>query len=335
MKIITTSSHSIFLALIMLLIGLAFALGSPTVHADDEPLPAIDAKSIKGSVIDPKRDAGYVVGDVLQRTVKLQVERPYELLETSLPIVGYEHRWKGQISGIELVKIETDKQEQGNSTIYTLHLSYQVFTTGKVVKPAALRRETLKFKNTKSGEVFQYQIPSFSFRISPLSVFGQVKIKDEMSAFHAPLLLDTAPEKFKLKILLGVLVAALLGLLYILGMRAWLPRMGAPFAKAYRDIRKLPPTQEGLQQAVARVHKSLNATAGNIVFNDNLDQFVKHKPAFEPVKADIERFFGLSRQVFFEQKATHQAGETPLDWLRHFCRRCRDCERGLTPERST
>jgi mxaA protein len=295
----------------------------------------MDAKNIKVTIVEPERDAGYVVGDILQRTVTFEIKKPYELVETSLPIVGYEYRWQGQITGIELSKITTKKQVHGGNTAYILHLSYQVFTTGKVAKPAILRPEIIKFKGARKGEFLQYQLPSFSFRVSPLSVYGQVNIKDEMSPFRKPLLLNAAPEKFKLKVLSGLLGAALLGLLYILGMRAWLPRMGAPFAKAYREIRKLPATSEGLQQAVARVHKSLNITAGNSVFSDNLDQFVVQKPAFKPVKADIERFFGLSRQVFFEPQATHQAGEAPLDWLRSFCRRCRDCERGLTPEKIT
>jgi len=320
---------------IVLLLSLVTAFSLSAVRADEAPLPAMDNKNIKVSIVEPERDVGYVVGDILKRSVTLEVKKPYELIETSLPIVGYEHRWKGQVTGIELSKITSKKIEHSDSATYIVQLSYQVFTTGKVAKPAILRPEIIKFKNAKKGELLQYQLPSFSFRISPLSVYGQVKVKDEMSPFRAPLLLDTAPEIFKLKVLLGILGATLLGLLYILGMRAWLPRMGAPFAKAFRDIRKLPDSADGLQQAVARVHKSLNLTAGNSVFNDNLDQFVLHKPAFKPVKADIEHFFGLSRQVFFEPQAAHQVGEAPLDWLRSFCRRCRDCERGLTPETRT
>lgn len=323
--------HPVFIAL---LLGFMAVFNLSIVHAE-APLPAMNAKNIKVSIVEPERDAGYVVGDILQRTVILEVKKPYELVETSLPIVGYEYRWQGQITGIELSKIATKKQEHGDSTAHTLYLNYQVFTTGKVAKPAVLRPEIIKFRDTKKGELLQYQLPSFSFRVSPLSVYGQVNIKDEMSPFRKPLLLSAAPERFKLKILSGLLGIALLGLLYILGIRAWLPRMGAPFAKAYRDIRKLPTTSEGLQRAVVRVHKSLNITAGNSVFSDNLDQFVQQKPAFKPVKADIERFFGLSRQVFFEPQATHQTGEAPLDWLRSFCRHCRDCERGLTPEKIT
>lgn len=302
-------------------------------HADT-PLPPMNPADIKVSVVDPERDVGYVVGDVLKRTVTLEVKKPFSLVETSLPIVGYEHRYQGQITGIELTGISTKQAEHDEKTIYTIDLAYQVFTRGKVAKPAILRPEILKFKSAANGDVLQYQIPPFRFRISPLSVFGQVKIEDEMSTFRPPFLLDATPEKFRLKILLGVLAVALTGLLYIFGMRAWLPRMGAPFAKAFRDIRKLPDNTDGLQQAVARMHKALNATAGHSLFSDNLDLFITQKPAFKPVKDEIDRFFGLSRQVFFEPQAGHEAGEAPLLWLRRFCRHCRDCERGLVPETS-
>ncbi len=323
-------SHSGFsvIAILAACIGL---LSATAAHADT-PLPLMNKADIKVHIVEPDRDVGYVVGDILNRTVTLDVKKPYTLVETSLPIVGYEHRYQGQVSGIELTRISSAQADHSDSTTYTIHLSYQVFTTGKLAKPAILRPEIFKFKSAEKGEVLQYQIPSFSFRISPLSVFGQVKVKDEMSPFRPPLLLDATPEILKLKILLGIFGVALIGLLYIFGMRAWLPRMGAPFARAFRDIRKLPDNTDGLQQAVARVHKSLNATAGHSLFNDNLDQFISRKPAFKPVRAEIERFFGLSRQVFFEPQAAHEAGEAPLLWLRRFCRHCRDCERGLTPE---
>jgi mxaA protein len=327
------SKHSVFTLLAGCLVIFIFGLGLSPAHADgDTPLPAMDKANIKVRIVEPDRDVGYVVGDILKRTVILDVKKPYTLVETSLPIVGYEHRYQGQISGIELTGISSAQANHSDSTTYTVDLSYQVFTTGKVAKPAILRPEIFKFKSAQKGEVRQYQIPSFSFRISPLSVFGQVKVQDEMSPLRPPLLLDAASEKIKLKILLGILGVALIGLLYIFGMRAWLPRMGAPFARAFRDIRKLPDSTEGLQQAVVRVHKSLNATAGHSLFNDNLDQFIRQKPAFKPVRAEIERFFGLSRQVFFEPQAAHEAGETPMLWLRSFCRHCRDCERGLIPE---
>jgi mxaA protein len=33
--------------------------------------------------------------------------------------------------------------------------------------------------------------------------------------------------------------------------------------------------------------------------------------------------------VFFEPAAAHGITGEPMAWLRQFCRRCRDCERGL------
>jgi mxaA protein len=312
------------------LVTITLMLSISTARAD-VILPSIDDKYVSIQEINPTRDAGYVVGDVLERTITLTVKKPYALVKESIPIVGYEHRYKGQISGIELVKINTEETQNRDSVTHVLHLSYQVFTTGKLAKPAALRAEIVKMRNTNNKEVLQYRIPSFSFRISPLSVFGSVKLKEEMSPLTLPLLLDSSNHKLHLKILIGLLSLSLLGLLYIFGMRAWLPRMGAPFAKAYRDIRRMPDTAAGLQLAVARVHQSLNKTAGTSLFSTNLENFVQTKTAFLPVKQEIEKFFGLSRQVFFEPEATSNLGENPKAWLQKFCRHLRDCERGLKP----
>jgi mxaA protein len=309
----------------------SFMLGILPAVADVE-LPSINDKYVAIQEVNPTRDAGYVVGDTLERTIFLTVKKPYALVKESLPIVGYEHRWKGQISGIELAKVSTEESQNSDSVTHTIHLTYQVFTTGKLAKPAALRAEIVKMRNTEKKEILQYRIPSFAFRVSPLSVFGSVKLKEELSPFTPPLLLDSSKHKLYLKILIGLLSLALLGLLYIFGMNAWLPRMGAPFAKAYRDIRKMPDTTEGLQQAVARMHESLNKTAGCSLFTNNIGDFLKTKPAFFPMEQDIKKFFSLSRQVFFEPQATQNLGENSKTWILKFCRHLRDCERGLSPE---
>ena len=113
--------------------------------------------------------------------------------------------------------------------------------------------------------------------------------------------------------------------------------MGGPFAKAYRNIKKQDNTPaglttEGLGQAVTSMHTALNASAGNSLFMNNLDEFLAKKPAFKAIQSEISQFFALSRQVFFEPNAKHDVGAEPIAWLKQFCRRCRDCERGLTPD---
>lgn len=295
-------------------------------------LPVIDEQYVNIEVTDPKRDAGYVVGDILNRKVTLTVQKPYQLITESLPIVGYEHKYRGKPSGIELVEINTSTQQNTKSESYVLDLHYQVFKTDRVAKPAALRAEALNFRNTISKKVVQYKLPDFTFRVSPLSLIGQIQLDKEMYPFTPPLTLMKDKEVFNIKALSAVLALALLGLLYIFGAHAWLPKMGAPFAKAYRDIKKIPDSPEGIKQAVTRVHASLNKTAGASLFSRDLGVFVAQNTSFQPVKNEIEQFFGLSHQVFFEDASQPLVADDPKAWLLQLCRRLRDCERGLTPD---
>ena len=296
-------------------------------------LPSVDDQYVELKLEDPTRDAGYVVGDILNRKITLTIRKPYQLIDESLPIIGYEHRYKGQVSGIELSAINKKTTVNSDSETHVLDLSYQVFKTGRVAKPAALRAEIVRLRNTENiKEVVEYRIPSFSFRISPLSVIGQVKLDEEMYPFTPPLTLDNSKVMLMIKILVVVLGLALLGLLYILGTHAWLPRMGAPFAKAYRDIKKMNESPEGIKQAVSRVHASLNKTAGASLFSNNLDAFLVKKPSFAPAKQEIEQFFGLSHQVFFEDASRTLHHDKPKAWLLSLCKTLRCCERGLVPD---
>ena len=330
MKSRFSSPHVI--AFLALVVGLTLA--SFASAEDEGQFPTIKDGIVDVHIVDPDHNVGYTVGDIVDRIVTLEVKKPYKLLETSLPIVGFERRYKNQLVGIDLSSIKHDKRDTSDSTIYTLYLAYQVFTNNLVAKHGATPPEYLKII-AADGKIYQLRVPTFDFVISPISVFGAVKIENDMSPFRGPLLLNAEPEKERLKILLAMLAVSLLGLLYILGRRAWLPMMGRPFARAYRDLRKLPDNAEGLQKSVARLHKALNTTASNSVFSDTLELFLATKPAFKPIQADLERFFEVSRHVFFESGSTQPAGASPQAWLKHFCRRCRDCERGLRPEKIT
>lgn len=303
---------------------------------DSQPFPDVKDGVVSMQITDPSHKAGYTVGDVLTRHLLITIKKPYKLVPESLPIIGYEKRYKGQPLGINVSDINHSEKDGDDAVSHEIILSYQVFTSSVVAKQGALPTEYIRMINTaNTKEVVKFRIPSYEFVISPLSIFGQVKVEDDMSGYHGPMLLNASHEKSRLKIMLTILGLSLLGLLYILGKHAWLPRMGGPFAIAHRAIRKLPNSPEGLQTAVSKVHASLNASAGSSLFTSNLDAFLQNKPAFSPLKKEIEQFFGLSRQVFFEPNAKHEVGSQPLQWLAQFCRRCRDCERGLVPDNLT
>lgn len=300
--------------------------------ANDEPVPNMPEGAVSVITLTPARDVAYTVGDILERTIILDVKKPYKLIPTSLPIVGYERRYKGQVTGIELRKIEHSQVDNDTSTTYTIKLAHQVFTNNTVAKFVFLPAETLRFSSDKKGEIKQYRIPEWMFRVSPIAVYGSVELKDDMSPFRAPFSLDAKPEQKRLNIALITLGLSLLGLLYILGKRAWLPLMGRPFARTYRQLRSIKNTPEGIQEAISKVHVALNTTAGNSLFSDNLTDFIDSHPSFKPVHVEIERFFGLSQSVFFDTQARHDIGSDAIAWLKQFCKQCRDCERGLRPE---
>lgn len=297
-------------------------------------LPDVKNGVVSIHIQEPERDVGYTVGDVLTREINVTIKKPYVLVEESLPIVGYERRYKGQLIGIDLSKLGYSKESAKDATIHHISLSYQVFTNNVVAKPAALPGEYLRLLDTSSKDkkVYRYRIPSWSFSISPISVFGQVKIESDMSGYRGPLLLDASKLQLRLKVILTILAISLLALLYMLGKHAWLPRMGGPFAKAYRNIRKAPYTTEGIQAAVSQLHQALNTSAGYSLFSNNLDAFLTKKPAFQHLQAELAQFFALSRQAFFESNAAKPIGEQQLIWLAQFCKQCRDCERGLIPD---
>lgn len=303
-----------------------------TYALEYEELPDIKSGIVSIKIQEPTRNVGYTVGDILTRNMTIIIKKPYQLIDESLPIIGYERRYKGQLIGIDLSDLKHVKKESSDEVKHTLSLSYQVFTNNLVPKHGALPQEYLRIINTQTKEVVKYRIPSWDFAISPLSIYGAVKIESDMSGFRGPLLLDNSKHKLYLKVLLTVLALSLLGLLYMLGKYTWLPRMGGPFAKSYRLIRKSPNTPQGLQQAITSMHQSLNATASMSVFSGNLGEFFEKKPSFKPIKTELEQFFALSRQVFFEPNAKHDIGIEPIKWLAQLCRRCRDCERGLIPD---
>jgi mxaA protein len=319
-----------------LLILSALALTTPLAYAiDSQNLPDIDPGYVTISTVEPVKLVGYTVGDIIEREVVLIIKAPYKLIETSLPITGYEKRYKGQLLGIELKSISHTKKEEENSSRHVIHLAYQVFTNNVVAKNAALGPEYLNLVNTKNNkQIVKYRIPSLSIAISPLAIFGQVKIENNMSTYLGPLLLPADNESYQLKASLVALTLSLLGLLYIFGRHAWLPRMGGTFAKTYRAIRKLPHSSAGLKQAVASVHTAINSSASISIFSNNIDQFLAQKPSFSPLKAELEEFFGISRQLYFESHTPDSLEKTTSTqlWLQMFVRRCRDCERGLIPD---
>jgi len=87
----------------LVLVCLLFSL-SLNVFAFEDPkkYPDIEAGFVEIVIDEPQQKVGYTVGDLINRTIHLSIKKPYELIEESLPIVGYEKRYRGQLLGMDL-----------------------------------------------------------------------------------------------------------------------------------------------------------------------------------------------------------------------------------------
>ena len=79
------------------------------------------------------------------------------------------------------------------------------------------------------------------------------------------------------------------------------------------------------REAYKRVHRALNQTAGEVLFEPGIDRFIGAQPRFRPLRDDLFGFFEHSQREFF---AVGDTTAPERAWLVKFCRRCRDAERG-------
>lgn len=273
----------------------------------------------------PKKQIGYVVGDVFTRTIELNVKAPYKLSAASIPTKGLNQK------GIELSSVKVTEKETSKSTRYQLQLKYQLFTSGPTVRKLEIPKHPLII--THAGKSFKINIPQWKFRVSPLAVNGEVYIEQDMSPYRGPMLVETTHTKYLLGTFLILTLLATIGLIYINADLAWFPGMGGPFAMSYRKISNL--TEAGndedsavIQQATTSIHHAFNQTFGENVFATDIDLFIQKHPSFANIKQEIRQFFKASNHVLFAVNASEKT-HISVAALIQFCAQCRHCERNV------
>ena len=140
-----------------------------------------------------------------------------------------------------------------------------------------------------------------------------------------PPLIDVQPLRSRLVV--EALVAALAGAVLLGSVLGWPWRRHVkPFDAAWRQMRRLPEPASAVhwRQAMTALHQALDLSAGEALFAPGLDGFLARRPAFAPLRPELERFFELSRRTFFAP-----GGEAipELGWLKALCRLARQLER--------
>ena len=319
------------ISIMMLLLSISsFAL-------DVQEWPDIQEGIVSIKIKEPPHRVGYTIGDKSDRHVEVTIKKPYVLIKESLPIPGYERKYKGQDIGIVLDVMNHSYKENKTSSTLVLDLTYQIFTNSVVAKPGFLPAEYIRLLNPSDPKkkVFKYRIPEYQIAISPLSIFGNIKIEEDMSPLRGVFLMDEKNPIKTLKISAIIALFSLLGLLYIYSQYAWLPKVRGIFARTHRSINKLKANPANIQKAISEMHRAFDLVAGKTLFKDNLQDLYAKNSSFENIDSELHEFFKLSTLVFFNTSNKKYDDEEILKWLKNFSRHCRDCERKLIVDKKS
>lgn len=268
------------------------------------------------------RAFGQRVGDLVERRIHIEPPAGLVLDPASLPSVG--RRGKA----LELRTVDWAAPGWFGGRGHTLTLVYQVFLSPPEVRTLEMPVLTLRFDGGARTE--ELRIDAWPMSLSPLAPdppsprTGLGELRPEA----APLPLDTTPARRRLLACAALALLALAYLAQVYLLAPWWAGRRRPFARAWLGLRIAAPAGDATarQQAYRALHRALDETAGAVVFEPGVAEFLAAHPRFRPVQAELGEFFARSRAEFFGKP-----GETTGDaaaWLRQLCRRCRDLERG-------
>ena len=271
---------------------------------------------------DEPRAFGWHIGDVVSRRITVDAPRGLILDAASVPRAGV----RGgalELRGIDWLRGGPDT----TAAHHELVLRYQLMRSPPTLHTYELPAVVLRFTGTARAQ--EVRLDARGLVVAPL-VPVDAPTRVGLGALRpdaAPMPIDTQPARLRL---LGYGAGALLLLGYLAYVYLdvpWRQRRNRPFAAAWRALHTAPSggANDGRQAAFVRLHAAFNASGGEVLFEPGIDRFVARHPRFSPLRGEIVRFFQASKQLHFASAA---AAEIDHDWLRAFCRRCRDAERG-------
>lgn len=245
--------------------------------------------------IKPHRSFGYMIGDVLEQTILLEIDGASVEIQ-KLPELKRKGRWLQLIS----TSIHEDKDSKR-----WLKLAYQIINAPTEPVTAALPALSLM---TTTGKTIQ--VTSMPFGLVPMTL--AIKSKDNvlpmMQADHQPQKPDSTGIQ---KRLIQTGLALAVTLLSWTGWWLWRQQADAkhlPFAKAMHRIRKLrakegDPLDEN-PQAWSILHHAFNETAGHTLSSQSVAALLQRESWLQPFELRIMTFYSSSDMRFFKPDTT-------------------------------
>lgn len=277
-------------------------------------------------VTNPPSAQGVHIGDVLTRTIVIEVPGTYALAENGLPKKGSKH------NGIELVGVALQSKTHADLARYTVQLDYQVFAASTAPVVMQLPAENLTLTRPSAASM-RLAVPAWEFWFSPLVTGGTTTARQNILPEVKTPMIDSHMHRQWLGLSVVIAVISLLALLYINADGQWLPLMGGAFARAHRQLKRLarsssPKTAVEEKKALVVLHQAFNQHYGANIFARDIEHFLTLRPGFKGMQREITQFFEASNQSLYET-GTRDSRQV-IAQLVQLSKRLRDCERGVS-----
>jgi mxaA protein len=267
------------------------------------------SKRIELSLETP-RNFGYTAGDVIQHRIHITIPSGTSLNTNNLPSNGVYLDW------LDVLDVQVNEL---SGREYNISVDYQF--SKKVKETEWLEIPAFQLGANDGSEVDRITVPTWRFSYN--SIIPSHIRDTEIIAQPAqqPLALPVQPIMMQL---LAYVIAMLLCLAYLLWRRGNLQfwsRKTTPFQKALQALKKLPQqsSSEQIVLAFREVHTAFNQTAGETLFESQLDDFYQNYPRLASLRADTDIFFTQSRQIFYESDTASTQDHTLLKNLKQLC----------------
>ncbi|WP_174447295.1 calcium incorporation protein MxaA [Paraburkholderia kururiensis] len=247
------------------------------------------------------RAFGHTIGDVLTQRVLLEANG-HPVSAAAMPSAGRVGVWFER----RAARVETDADGRR-----WLVLDYQL--TNAPLAPTQVALPALEL-NTAAGDVLR--VPEWRIGIGPL-VADEVSTTVSADASGASPIADPLaglsgiqPDRLAAPVALapirrrlGVALAALVVTLAAWGAWAWWrnAREAArlPFARAWRQMRRLDARAAQSESAWRVLHRALNETGGHVVHAGSLAAVIGRETWLQPLRPQLEQFYRQSDEHFF------------------------------------
>lgn len=287
--------------------------------------PAVaESPAVKELEVITPRAFGYVIGDVFRHRIRVTLHPPYRLETDSLPLRGRISRW------LEMSSTVAETSDAKAVTIYEIVLDYQIFNAPFEIERVSTPEHELTVEGPADRTAVT--IPAWEFSVAPIVTTLQAGAETSWALRppRPPPPMSAAPHLRRSALAAAIVTAALIGLCWLRWGVPLLARANRPFARAYRDLRRLERRrfeESVYRQALQRLHRAFNETAGRAIFSGQLEVFHAGHARFRGLESSIDRLFEESRSVFFLSGPRAPSAEHDLSRLIGLCREFRDRER--------